>query len=94
MPALLIATIAQERSHSLINWRFLVAFVGGSFLCFILALGIMSMAASMTNTGFVALPKHIRERNENRSIMGLTTEATSFSSSCSVVPQRAKMCRA
>jgi malonate transporter and related proteins len=70
MPALLIVTIAQEPSHSLINWRFLVAFGGGSLLCFILVLGVMSihvsrslasrtmhgMAASMTNTGFVALP--------------------------------------
>jgi malonate transporter and related proteins len=70
MPALLIATIAQEPSHSLINWRFLVAFGGGSLLCFILVFGVMSirasrnlasrtmhgMAASMTNTGFVALP--------------------------------------
>src|SRR5215469_5023207 len=70
MPALLIVTIAQESSHSLINWRFLVAFGGGSLLCFILVFGIMSihasrslasrtmhgMVASMTNTGFVALP--------------------------------------
>lgn len=70
MPALLIVTIAQEPGHSLINWRFLVAFGGGSLLCFTLVLGIMSihasrslasrtmhgMAASMTNTGFVALP--------------------------------------
>jgi malonate transporter and related proteins len=70
MPALLIVTIAQEPGHSLINWRFLVAFGGGSLLCFILVLGITSihvsrslasrtmhgMAASMTNTGFVALP--------------------------------------
>jgi hypothetical protein len=70
MPALLIVTIAQEPGHSLINWRFLVAFGGGSLLCFILVLGMMSihvsrslasrtmhgMAASMTNTGFVALP--------------------------------------
>jgi hypothetical protein len=70
MPALLIVTIAQESAHSLINWRFLVAFGGGSLLCFILVFGIMSihgsrslasrtmhgMAASMTNTGFVALP--------------------------------------
>ena len=70
MPALLIVTIGQEPSHSLINWRFLVAFGGGSLLCFILVFGIMSirasrslasrtmhgMAASMTNTGFVALP--------------------------------------
>jgi malonate transporter and related proteins len=70
MPALLIVTIAREPSHSLINWRFLVAFGGGSLLCFILVFGIVSihasrslasrtmhgMAASMTNTGFVALP--------------------------------------
>jgi malonate transporter len=70
MPALLIVTIAEERGHSLINWRFLVAFGGGSLLCFILVFGILSlrgsrslasrtmygMAASMTNTGFVALP--------------------------------------
>ena len=70
MPALLIVTIAQEPAHSLINWRFLIAFGGGSLLCFLLVFGIMSldssrslasrtmhgMAASMTNTGFVALP--------------------------------------
>ena len=70
MPALLVVTIAQEPSHSLINSRFLVAFGGGSLLCFLLVFGIMSirvsgslasrtmhgMAASMTNTGFVALP--------------------------------------
>jgi malonate transporter and related proteins len=70
MPALLIVTIAQEPGRSLINWRFLVAFGGGSLLCFVMVFGIMSvygardvasrtmygMAASMTNTGFVALP--------------------------------------
>ena len=70
MPALLIVTIAQEPAHSLINWRFLVAFGGGSLLCFILVFGAASiqgslglasrtmrgMAASVTNTGFVALP--------------------------------------
>jgi hypothetical protein len=70
MPALLIVTIAQEPGRSLINLRFLVAFGGGSLLCFILVFGVMSihasrslasrtmygMAASMTNTGFVALP--------------------------------------
>jgi hypothetical protein len=70
MPALLIVTIAQEPSHSLFRWRFLVAFGGGSLLCFILVFGVMSMSgsqslasrtmygitASMTNTGFVALP--------------------------------------
>lgn len=70
MPALLIVTIAQEPSRSLIDWRFLAAFGGGSLLCFVLVFGIMSisasrnlasrtmygMTASMTNTGFVALP--------------------------------------
>jgi malonate transporter and related proteins len=70
MPALLIVTIAQEPSRSLIDWRFLAAFGGGSLLCFALVFGVMSiaasrnlasrtmfgMAASMTNTGFVALP--------------------------------------
>ncbi|HTZ59647.1 MAG TPA: AEC family transporter [Acidobacteriaceae bacterium] len=70
MPALLIVTIAQEPAHSLINWRFLVAFGGGTILCFLLVFGIMSIhgsrslasrtmhgiTASMTNTGFVALP--------------------------------------
>jgi len=71
MPALLIVTIAQEPGHSLINWRFLVAFGGGSLLCFFLVFAIVSfaapqktlasrtmygMAAGMTNTGFVALP--------------------------------------
>ena len=70
MPALLIVTIAQESGRSLINWRFIVAFGAGSLICFILVFGVMSirgtrtlasrtmhgMAASMTNTGFVALP--------------------------------------
>jgi malonate transporter len=70
MPALLIVTIAQEPAQSLLNWRFLVSFGGGSLLCFALVLGTLrlrggyrlasqtmyGMAASMTNTGFVALP--------------------------------------
>jgi predicted permease len=34
MPALLIVTIAQEPANSLINWRFVAAFGGGSLLCF------------------------------------------------------------
>jgi malonate transporter and related proteins len=46
MPALLIVTIAQEPAHSLINWRFLVAFGGGSLLCFLLVFGIMSIHVS------------------------------------------------
>ena len=70
MPALLIVTIAQEPGRSVIDWRFLLAFGGGSLLCFFLLFSIMcirisrnfasrtmyGMAASMTNTGFVALP--------------------------------------
>jgi predicted permease len=70
MPALLIVTIAQEPADALIDWRFLIAFGGGSLLCFALVFGIMrlrggyglasqtmyGMAAAMTNTGFVALP--------------------------------------
>ena len=70
MPALLFVTIAQEPARNLLEWRFLLAFGGGSLLCF--ALGFMTvrtgwgrdrasstiygMAAAMTNTGFVALP--------------------------------------
>src|SRR5271167_2658506 len=70
MPALLVVTIAQEPTRSLLAWRFLGAFGGGSLLCFAIVFvsvralggrGIASPAmqgwtASMTNTGFVALP--------------------------------------
>ncbi|MFL6840226.1 MAG: AEC family transporter [Bradyrhizobium sp.] len=70
MPALLFVTIAQEPARSLLEWRFLFAFGGGSILCFMLVflavragLGrdvasstMHGMAAAMTNTGFVALP--------------------------------------
>jgi malonate transporter and related proteins len=70
MPALLFVTIAQEPARSLLEWRFLFAFGGGSILCFVLVflavrigLGrdvasstMHGMTASMTNTGFVALP--------------------------------------
>ena len=70
MPALLVVTIAEEPARSLFAWRFLVAFGGGSLICFALVFAIARMmearglagpamqgwAASMTNTGFVALP--------------------------------------
>ncbi|MEH2511848.1 malonate transporter [Nitrobacteraceae bacterium AZCC 1564] len=70
MPALLIVTIAQEPARNFLEWRFLLAFGGGSILCFglvFLAVRIgwgrdlanstmYGMAAAMTNTGFVALP--------------------------------------
>src|SRR5438045_4571406 len=70
MPALLFVTVAQEPARTLLEWRFLLAFGGGSLLCFVLVfmavrtawkrdLGsstIHGMAAAMTNTGFVALP--------------------------------------
>lgn len=70
MPSLLFVTLAQEQARNLLEWRFLVAFGGGSILCFALVysaariwwgrgLGsstIYGMTAAMTNTGFVALP--------------------------------------
>jgi malonate transporter len=70
MPALLFVTIAQEQARSLFEWRFLLAFGGGSILCFglvflavragsgrdVASSTMYGMAAAMTNTGFVALP--------------------------------------
>src|SRR6201991_1951082 len=70
MPALLFVTIAQEPARNLLEWRFLLAFGGGSILCFALVFlgvrvgwgrdlassAIRGMTAAMTNTGFVALP--------------------------------------
>jgi malonate transporter and related proteins len=70
MPALLFVTIAQEPARNLLEWRFLMAFGGGSVLCFALVFlaarvasgrdlassTIHGMMAAMTNTGFVALP--------------------------------------
>jgi malonate transporter and related proteins len=70
MPALLFVTIAQEPARNFLEWRFLLAFGGGSILCFVLVLLVMlcaigrdlasstihGMTAAMTNTGFVALP--------------------------------------
>jgi hypothetical protein len=69
MPALLVVTIAQEPARNLLEWRFLLAFGGGSMLCFALVFAavriagrsvsgstIYGMTAAMTNTGFVALP--------------------------------------
>jgi malonate transporter and related proteins len=70
MPALLFVTIAQEPARNLLEWRFLLAFGGGSILCFALVFLIVraawgrdlagstiyGMTAAMTNTGFVALP--------------------------------------
>jgi malonate transporter len=70
MPALLVVTIAQEPARALLAWRFLIAFGGGSLVCFALVFlvarilsdggvagpSMQGWAASMTNTGFVALP--------------------------------------
>jgi predicted permease len=70
MPALLFVTIAQEPARNLLEWRFLLAFGGGSLLCFALVFlavragmgrdlassTMHGMTAAMTNTGFVALP--------------------------------------
>src|SRR2546429_9861107 len=36
MPALLFVTVAQEPARNLLEWRFLLAFGGGSLLCFVL----------------------------------------------------------
>src|ERR1700761_9758931 len=69
MPALLFVTIAQEPARGLLEWRFLLAFGGGSLLVFLLVFlavragfardvassTLYGMAAAMTNTGFVAL---------------------------------------
>src|SRR6185295_1940449 len=68
MPALLVVTIAQEPARNLLEWRFLLAFGGGSMLCFALVFvaartvagrgrassTMLGMTAEMTNTGFVA----------------------------------------
>jgi malonate transporter len=70
MPALLLVTIAQEPARNLMEWRFLLAFGGGSTICFapvflavrigwgrdLATSTIYGMTAAMTNTGFVALP--------------------------------------
>ena len=70
MPSLLVVTIAQEPARSLFAWRFLIAFGGGTLLVFLAVFlwartlggnglasaAMQGCAASMTNTGFVALP--------------------------------------
>ena len=70
MPALLFGTLAQENLDSLLAWRFLLAFGGGSLICFAVVFLASSghdhrnvpsrtmygLSASMTNTAFVALP--------------------------------------
>ncbi len=70
MPALIFLTIAQEPARALLDWRFLAAFGGGSVACFAAVFAMaragrgrgagssamFAAAASMTNTGFVALP--------------------------------------
>src|SRR5262245_3988177 len=70
MPALLFFTIAQEPAGKLLEWRFLLAFGGGSLLCFALVFlavrtgwnrgrasrTMYGMTAAMTITGCVALP--------------------------------------
>jgi malonate transporter and related proteins len=70
MPALLFDTLAQENLESLLAWRFLLAFGGGSLICFVVVFlfsagrakrdirsrTMYGLSASMTNTAFVALP--------------------------------------
>ena len=70
MPALVFATIAEERLGALLEWGFIAAFGGGSMICFGAvyavartwghraagASALIGASAAMTNTGFVALP--------------------------------------
>ena len=70
MPALVFLTIGDERLRSLLDWRFMAAFGGGSLICFAAATAVARMrpgatlgssamlgaGVSMTNTAFVALP--------------------------------------
>jgi malonate transporter and related proteins len=70
MPALLFDTLAKENLEPLLAWRFLLAFGGGSLICFtaVFLFGagrskrdigsrtMYGLSASMTNTAFVALP--------------------------------------
>ena len=70
MPALVFLTIATSARRELLDWRFLAAFGGATAISFVIVMGIAQIgmrrgvagstmtatAASMTNTGFVALP--------------------------------------
>ena len=70
MPALVFLTIAKSPRDALLDWRFLAAFGGATAISFLAVMGIAligmrrglassamaATAASMTNTGFVALP--------------------------------------
>lgn len=70
MPALVFLTIAKSPREALLDWGFLAAFGGATAISFLSVMGIALVgmhrgltsstmagtAASMTNTGFVALP--------------------------------------
>jgi predicted permease len=70
MPALVFLTIAKSPRDALLDWRLLAAFGGATAISFLAVMGIAFIgthrglassamagtAASMTNTGFVALP--------------------------------------
>ncbi|HYR40818.1 MAG TPA: AEC family transporter [Methylomirabilota bacterium] len=70
MPALLFVTVAKEPPGALMDWRFIASFGGGSVIVFLAVLAVAwrlgkgdparstmwALMASMTNTGFVALP--------------------------------------
>jgi malonate transporter len=48
MPALLVVTIAQEPARSLLAWRFLAAFGGGSLICFVF---VFAFARALSGRG-------------------------------------------
>lgn len=70
MPALVFLILAQEPLTTLLDWKFLITFGGGSMLFFVLVFAlarygwrhsfgssaVIGAVASMTNTTFVALP--------------------------------------
>ena len=49
MPALLFVTVAQEPARNLLEWRFLMAFGGGSILCFALVFLTVRIAWDATS---------------------------------------------
>jgi malonate transporter len=60
MPALLVVTIAQEPAHSLFAWRFLLAFGGGSLICFVLVFAFVRSSRRPTGRERCSRPRSPR----------------------------------